>query len=111
MRHLFSRVVGTAIILVLPASPILAGGLKGTMYNLPPAKTQILDERIGILVRDVEDNRVLQPLDDRGRPFPPAQFSGNLLIVNGPDYSFTLPARGGVGNSRVVNIQFFRSNT
>ncbi len=90
--------------------PINAGGMQGSMFNLPPSKTAIdADERIGIVIVDVEDHVVIRPLDANGQPIPRSQFSGEMLIVRGSAYSFTLPSRKR-DQRRVVRIQFFRSN-
>jgi len=104
--------VAAAVVLLSVGSAELAmaGGMRGSMFNLPPAKDPILsNERIGIVIVDVEDNRVVTPLDDTGKAFPADQFRGQLFVVTGPQFSFRLPPREGESR-RVVNVQFFRAN-
>jgi hypothetical protein len=97
--------------LVLVPAVVNAGGIKGSMFNLPPQKDLVPgNERIGIQVFDPEDNRVIRPLQDSGEEFPASQLRGNLLVVTGPEFSFRLPPRSD-GRPGVVTIQFFRSNT
>jgi hypothetical protein len=105
--------VSLSCAMALTSSQARAGGMKGRMFNLPDQKKVVkpIDkkETIGIVVRDLDGNR-LTLLDSQGSPFPPDQFANGQLFVLGADFSFTVERVNDGRKSRVVNIEFSRSD-
>ncbi len=111
MRRALGRLLFSAFLTILPGSLAWAGGIRGTMYNLPQnGTTPIAGEDIDIKLFDTVDNGAVIPLDSTGAPFPASRIKGDgAVTVAGPSYAFTVPNRTD-GRPRVLNVQFFRAN-
>jgi uncharacterized protein (TIGR03000 family) len=97
----------SAVLLVL--APLHAGGVRGTMFNLPPGANPIdANEPIVVLVTDFESSQPILPKDAKGKDFPSNRVEQNFGVqFTGPAFEFTLPD---IAKRTVVNVQFFRSN-
>ena len=104
---------GPTALAVLSGSFASAGGIKGSMFNLPDRNgvvSPIEDkEVIEIAARDLDGN-LLELLDDKGNRFPPEKLQNGRLFVTGPNFSFTLRPINNGRRSQVINIDFFRSD-